>query len=157
MKKTLFLTGLILSLLSIHAEAGDSLKVFRRTSIYAEIGGPGYIHLNGNAEHYFVNGKWVHLGIRAGYGIWGSWGGEGQEALATVTALAGRKHHFLELQAGSMLVIEEKREDVSGKETIHYEYTPYASIGYTFRVGHLLLKTSLNSRTLINAGLGVTF
>jgi hypothetical protein len=158
MKKQLFLWIVLLLAATASVEAGDSLKVFRRTGIYAEIGGPGYIHLNGNLEHYFVNKKWAHIGARAGYGSWATWSGNGWEGLLTVSGLLGKKYHFLELQAGSVV-----KAETSGKRFLandnqpFYRYDPFVSIGYTLRVGHLLLKASLNSDSPINVGLGLIF
>lgn len=158
MQKQFFLCLLLAA--TVGAKAGDSVNVFRRTGIYVEMGGPGYIHLNGNLEHYFVNRKCAHLGVRAGYGSWGSWGGGGEEAIFTVTGQAGRKYHFAEVQAGSLLFTGPKEQIYPGDPTristpvyLH----PFFSLGYVLRWKHLQLKANVNSKITINAGVGLIF
>lgn len=147
----------------LNAEAGDSLKVFRRTGIYGMFGGGEYIHGNINAEHFFVNSKIFHIGVRGAYGNWSSWGQAGNEAILTLSGLAGKKHHFAEFQAGSLLLIDksEKAKDSNDQKPTN-DYYFMMGIGYNLRWRHLLLKTGLElapqySILTFNAGMGIIF
>ncbi len=140
--------------------AEDSLRVFRRTGIYAEMGGGEYIRTNLNAEHFFVNGKWLHLGTQGSFGIWNSWGGGGQEAGLTLSGLVGKKTHFLEVRGGSLLLFQTTGKTEEGNSGNLKEFIPAVFLGYTLRWKHFLFKANVNpSRRYVtfNAGAGVVF
>jgi hypothetical protein len=142
------------------AKSGDSLAVFRRTGIYAEIGGPGSIHVSGNLEHYFINGQWTHVGIRAGYGKWESWGGGGSEVITTASGQVGKRHHFAELQVGSLVYTELDKSNGPNdqpSDVVQFMVVPFVSTGYVFRWKHLQWKANVNSRLTINAAVGLVF
>ena len=121
---------------SIAQETTDSKNKFRKLNLYLEAGPGTIFRLNANAGYFFWNRPKIHLGIKAGAGLFGSFapGYAGKEVNGFAMMLYGKKYHFIQSGLGLITLLSESKADKS----LGAEHNFTVNLGYRFQYRRFL-------------------